>query len=404
MSSQRPNTSNNAVPYSQGTSSSAAGSSRKSSTKQLLASASRWLQMSQRHQIYLLLSAASRTTKSIIDAMRLAIDDNQEDWIDLTQRMEQYKSAIKDQIDSFPKYPPEESLPDEVLSCLLRYQNVLEDFSTVVNQAYKRRRMSISALTGIGKVKVDAGAISKFNRDIEDAHRQFMEAMIMFIASRVQVNKAILANVDKSAILQLPLVPFVASSVHNPCLQGTRRAVLETISRWAEDDMSGKPIFWVCDIAGSGKSTVAMSAMEMWRADGTLGGQFFFSMSNSEASTTEKFCSTMARELVHHIPELAPHITEAVTQNPAIMRSPLSEQFRTLITRPLRHRRRRVVLVIDAIDECKSGTQRKDLLETLATATRESRNLKIFITSRPDSAIEAVLRPLSIKEKLEDHA
>ncbi|CAG7852040.1 Ribosome assembly protein 4 {ECO:0000303/PubMed:16221974} AltName: Full=Notchless protein homolog 1 {ECO:0000250/UniProtKB:Q9VPR4}; AltName: Full=Ribosome biogenesis factor RSA4 {ECO:0000303/PubMed:19737519} [Serendipita indica DSM 11827] len=209
-------------------------------------------------------------------------------------------------------------------------------------------------------------------------------------------------SVDASFIFQLPMVASAPSSVHRTCLQGTRQAVLQTIQNWAEDDTSDKPIFWLCDIAGSGKSTVAMSAAASWHVEGKLGGQFFFSIANSDTSTTEKFCSTMARDLAQHISQLAPHVADAVKRNPSIMRSSLEDQFRTLIIDPLRHRDGRVVLVIDAIDECKSGPQRKELVDTLAKAVRQSKNLKVFITSRPDAVIESVLQPLSIKCKLED--
>ncbi|CCA77478.1 related to archipelago beta form (F-box-WD40 repeat protein), partial [Serendipita indica DSM 11827] len=198
------------------------------------------------------------------------------------------------------------------------------------------------------------------------------------------------------------MVASAPSSVHRTCLQGTRQAVLQTIQNWAEDDTSDKPIFWLCDIAGSGKSTVAMSAAASWHVEGKLGGQFFFSIANSDTSTIEKFCSTMARDLAQHISQLAPHVADAVKRNPSIMRSSLEDQFRTLIIDPLRHRDGRVVLVIDAIDECKSGPQRKELVDTLAKAVRQSKNLKVFITSRPDAVIESVLQPLSIKCKLED--
>ena len=114
-------------------------------------------------------------------------------------------------------------------------------------------------------------------------------------------------QVDASAILQLPVVGFAASSVHSCCMQGTRLAVLERVWRWAEKNTPPKSIFWLCDIAGSGKSTVAMSAAERWRAEGTFGGQFFFSMTTSEGSTTEKLCSTIARELAHHPRARAAH-------------------------------------------------------------------------------------------------
>ncbi|CCA69054.2 hypothetical protein PIIN_02913, partial [Serendipita indica DSM 11827] len=209
-------------------------------------------------------------------------------------------------------------------------------------------------------------------------------------------------NFDKTTILQLPSVAFAPSSVHKACLPGTRRAVLETISHWAENDTPNKPIFWLCDIAGAGKSTVAMSAMESWQKQGVLGGRFFFSMSSNDASTTEKLCSTIARDLVQYIPELAPHVSRAVTQNPSIMRGSLDEQFQTLVTGPLQHRQGRVILVIDAVDECTSASQRKQLLETLSTAVQGCKNLRIFMTSRPDPVIETVLGSLSIKSKLED--
>ncbi|CCA72180.1 related to archipelago beta form (F-box-WD40 repeat protein) [Serendipita indica DSM 11827] len=353
------------------------------------------------------LKAACRTSKSIIDVIQTA-DDNQDEWNELIQRLDGYMSAVQNQIDAFEKYPPEERAVDDALSqSLVEYVKLLGEFHDKVDQhKHKRSRTGFGPLTTISKIKLDPGDIRKFHRDLEDQHRQLMEKLGFFAALRLQViernTKVILTEVDASAILQLPMVAFVASSVHNPCLQGTRQAVLETIWRWAEDDMSEKPIFWLCDIAGSGKSTVAMSVAQAWRSEGTLGAQFFFSLANSEGSTTEKFCSTLARELVQHMPELAPHIAETVKRNPAIMRSSFQDQIRTLVTSPLKHLQGRAILVVDAVDECKSGTHRKELLDGLAMAARETSNLKIFITSRPDPIIESVLQPLSIKAQLKD--
>ncbi|CAG7847963.1 Vegetative incompatibility protein HET-E-1 [Serendipita indica DSM 11827] len=367
------------------------------------------------------LKAACKATKSILDVLQ-TVEDNQEDWDDLTRRLEEYMFAIDNQIDSFEKYPAEERVVDEAFKQpLIHYVELLEDFQeTVAHHRHKRSRNAFASLSGIGKVKLDAGLIRKFNRDIEDRHRQLLDQLSLFTAYRIQVierkvestkantevTKAkvetILSDVDTTAILQLPMAAFVASSVHAPCLQGTRQAVLDKISHWAEDDMSDKPIFWLCDIAGSGKSSVAMSAAASWRAEGTLGAQFFFSMTSAEASNTEKLCSTIARELTHHIPALSPHIADAVKRSPAITRNSLGEQFSTLVAGPLNHLDKRVIIVIDAIDECKLGSQRRELVETLAKGVRESKNLKILMTSRPDPVIEAVLKELSIKEKLED--
>ncbi|CAG7853493.1 SubName: Full=Uncharacterized protein {ECO:0000313/EMBL:CCA76038.1}; Flags: Fragment [Serendipita indica DSM 11827] len=140
---------------------------------------------------------------------------------------------------------------------------------------------------------------------------------------------------DAVFISQMPIVAFAPSSVHTTCLQGTRQVVLETISQWADGDSSEKPIFWLCDIAGSGKSTVAMTVMEKWKKQGILGGGFFFSMASSEASNTERFCSTIARELAQHIPELGTSIAEVIKRNSALLRASFDQQFRMLITGPL---------------------------------------------------------------------
>ncbi|CAG7849595.1 SubName: Full=Uncharacterized protein {ECO:0000313/EMBL:CCA76115.1} [Serendipita indica DSM 11827] len=408
------------------------------------------------------LKAACLTTKTILEVAQA--NSNQEGWTDLMRRLKEYMSALKEQITLLETYPQEDRAVDEAfLQPLIHYVEFLETVhDMVIDLKDKRSRKKLDLFKAFTKVKVDAGEILKMNRDIEDRHRQLMEALGIFTALRVQVvdkttkatevkldvtkayveatkatveaaevnieatrvtvdetkatvdeTKAtvdatktdvetLLTDVDAHAILQLPTVAFVASSVHNPCLQGTREAVLNTIWQWADDDTSDKPIFWLCDIAGSGKSTVAMTAVESWRSKGVLGGRFFFSIASNEASTTDKFCSTIARDLVHHIRELAPHVAGAVKQNPSFMRCSLDEQFGMLVTGPLRNRQGRVIFVIDALDECKSATQRKELVEALSTVVQKSRNLRIFITSRPDPVIQAVLGPLSIKAKLED--
>ncbi|CCA76665.1 related to archipelago beta form (F-box-WD40 repeat protein) [Serendipita indica DSM 11827] len=287
----------------------------------------------------------------------------------------------------------------------------------------------LGGLTAVSTMKIGAGDIQKFNRELEDRHRQFMQhsrthfikdALNVYTAYGVleiqhttksikQKVESVLTEADYATILQLPMVASAASSVHNTCLKGTRQAVLETIWRWAANKESPKPIFWLCDIAGSGKSTIAMSAVEAWKNEGTLGGTFFFSMAISEWSNTDKFCSTLARELAQYVPNLAPYIAKAWKRNPAVLRSSFAEQFRILIAESLQHQQNPVMLVIDAIDECKSGRQRKELVEALSAAAQENKNLRIFITSRPDPIIEKAkltdrLHDTSHRDNVEDIA
>ncbi|CCA74920.1 related to archipelago beta form (F-box-WD40 repeat protein), partial [Serendipita indica DSM 11827] len=356
-------------------------------------------------------NAAQIAMESIIETLR-TIRDNQVQCTAITRRLEGYKSAIRNYMGSLGNSHLEEpGITEPFRGPLARYIKFLDDFHRMlVNLQHKRPRYAL--ILRIRKVKVDTEELRKFSQDIEPLHKQFMDTLDLCIASLTRTlehSHAPTKNAsvndpqeDAAAILQLPTIGFVASSVHNTCLKGTREAVLQTIWKWAEDDAEGKPIFWLCDIAGSGKSTVSMSVMESWRKKGTLGAHFFFSMTSNEGSTTDRFCSTIARKLVDYIPELAPRVAEAVKQNPSVLRSPLGEQFQTLVARPLRHLTQPVIIVIDGVDECKSGAQRRKLLEALAATARECSNLKIFITSRPDPVVQGALEPYSVKARLED--
>ncbi|CCA76444.1 hypothetical protein PIIN_10437 [Serendipita indica DSM 11827] len=360
------------------------------------------------------LRAACLATKSILEAAQ-AIDNNQEEWNDLTRRLIEQKSTLDEQITLFTASPLEDGTIDSAISwALANYGKSLKNIYDMVDNLRKKRSGSrLSFLKALVNVKIDAREILRLNQNIEHSHRQFMDALSVYNSLHLQAIQkttkttitnveAILKDVDNAAILQLPTSTFIASSVHRTCMNGTREAVLQTIWQWAKDYASKKPIFWLCDIAGSGKSTVAMSAVEVWQSEGVLGGQFFFSLASSEASTTDKFCSTIARDLVHYIPGLAPHIAAAVKQKPSIVRCSLEEQFKTLVTGPLKQESKHVILVLDALDECKSAEQRRKLLDILSVAVQDGKNLKIFMTSRPDPVIESVLGSLAVKTKLED--
>ncbi|CCA76287.1 hypothetical protein PIIN_10282 [Serendipita indica DSM 11827] len=353
------------------------------------------------------LKAACKTTQSILGG----IETNKEGWTDLRGRLEQFNNEMEKQITLIEAHPvADRAIRKTVQQPLTDYLEFLKGIQLRIADLQGTKRKKLGLFKAFSKVKIDAGEIRKFNLDIEDRHRQLMNALAVLTTLRIQAleetSKANMekakADADAAVILQLPTVDFVASSVHRACLKGTREAVLQMIWDWANNEQSDKPIFWLCDIAGSGKSTVAMSASERWQEEGTLGGRFFFSMASSEGSTVDKFCSTIARDLVHYTPQLAPHIAEAVKRNPSFMRSSLGEQFRTLITDPVRRQQRYVILVIDAVDECKCGSQRKKLLETLHTAVEECKSLKIFITSRPDPVVQSILGPLLIKARVED--
>jgi hypothetical protein len=95
------------------------------------------------------------------------------------------------------------------------------------------------------------------------------------------------------------------------------------------------------------------------------------------------------------MPELHPHIVKALDVNPRISYEALKEQFEKLVLEPLstiqQHPssdRRRIVILIDALDEC----EQEQHVATIIRLLSRSRDLKgislrIFVTSRPELPI-----------------
>jgi hypothetical protein len=196
-----------------------------------------------------------------------------------------------------------------------------------------------------------------------------------------------LNNLERSPTSQL---------IHDECLPGTRVPILQKIREWANDEGCEQRIFWLKDVAGSGKSTVASTMANEWRRDNRLGGCFFFSISDDKLSATTAFCSAIARDLHAFHPSLRSAIQAASTADTAIVVRPFEEQFTKLVCEPLRDHFRTVILVVDAVDECKDKTQRKIMLQTLVANNSTIPNLKVFVTSRPEPDISAIVSPAAV--------
>ncbi|KIK66549.1 hypothetical protein GYMLUDRAFT_935522, partial [Collybiopsis luxurians FD-317 M1] len=61
-----------------------------------------------------------------------------------------------------------------------------------------------------------------------------------------------------------------------PCTPGTRVQVLEEIKAWAmSSDTNSPSAYWISGMAGTGKSTIAMSTCQILRSQNILAGSFF---------------------------------------------------------------------------------------------------------------------------------
>ncbi|CCA70457.1 related to G-protein beta WD-40 repeats containing protein, putative-Talaromyces stipitatus [Serendipita indica DSM 11827] len=187
------------------------------------------------------------------------------------------------------------------------------------------------------------------------------------------------------------------------CVEGTRTEILETIRNWGDSGNKSQQIFWLYDVAGTGKSTIAATMAKLWRDKRQLGGRFFFSPNIAFNQDIKYFCRTIAYDIAANHAQLAIDIQSTLSTSPeATMDFPT--QLVRLVIQPLRKLRKgddldpRVVrdsharkpgqvyvpvfLVIDALDNCEYGARQK-LLNALLRELPNEPYIKVFLTSRP---------------------
>lgn len=181
---------------------------------------------------------------------------------------------------------------------------------------------------------------------------------------------------------------------HNArCLANTRVELQHQIKEWARDK-NGKPIFWLNGMAGTGKSTIARTVAQFFANEGQLGASFFFKKGEGDRSNASRFFTTIAMDLMAHMPGLISSISKAIDADPTISEKALKDQFEKLILQPLLAIRQAspkglgLVIVIDALDECEREKDIQVILQLLAQIKGLGPvSLRVFVTSRPELPI-----------------
>ncbi|KAJ6543091.1 hypothetical protein B0H19DRAFT_313958 [Mycena capillaripes] len=178
------------------------------------------------------------------------------------------------------------------------------------------------------------------------------------------------------------------------CLVGTRRAHIKTVMDWvhAKDIRGTKQIFFLADVVGSGKTTLAHTIAEQCFYDGVLASTFFFDAKAGRGSP-RTFVLNLARDLANRIPMVSDKISLTLQKDPNLILSmPVSHLFKTLIFEPLVQCdiAGPLVIVIDALNEAESP----ELQNILGTQIPNLPGIfRVFVTSRPDRGILWGLRP-----------
>lgn len=185
------------------------------------------------------------------------------------------------------------------------------------------------------------------------------------------------------------------------CHPDTRIDLLRHIIKWG-DDPQGKCIFWLSGMAGTGKSTVARTAAQLFADDGKLGASFFFKRGEGERGNASKFFTTIAAQLVRTVPAITPHLSKAIEADPSISGRMIKKQFGNLVLQPLSEVGRtsttmlKLVIVIDALDECEPDGDLRNILHLLPQIQHlNAIHMRIFLTSRPELPIRLGFRKMS---------
>lgn len=172
------------------------------------------------------------------------------------------------------------------------------------------------------------------------------------------------------------------------CEKGTRIAIIDSITRWADSSDSTQQIFWLCDVPGTGKTTLAVTMARRWLREGRLAGRFFFTPNTRKVDgvdIVEVFCPTVAKDMAELQPTLRPFIDAAI-QSTSSLHFSLETQFERLIIAPLKKATSPLFLVFDALDNCEEGDEtriRDKLIESIIKVIPTAPNIRLLITSRP---------------------
>ncbi|KAL5526188.1 hypothetical protein ACEPAG_7527 [Sanghuangporus baumii] len=229
--------------------------------------------------------------------------------------------------------------------------------------------------------------------------RKISDYSARFVDLRKELDSVIGLNTAKEVLdiklqkqLEALLEPFKseASNVSSRprCLDGTRQEYLDPIMEFLFIETSPN-VLWLTGAAGSGKSTIAVTAFERCGDKGYPPAYMFFEREKSDPSSVIR---TLAYMLASLHPSIARHILDAVEANKTIGGAAIKKQFEKLLLEPLHAASGLiagpVVVILDALDECGNAGQRRDLLRLLKTDfTKLPLKVRILVTSRPEGDI-----------------
>ena len=177
-------------------------------------------------------------------------------------------------------------------------------------------------------------------------------------------------------------------------MEGTRKVLLKEITEWVasiseQRDVLRGNTYWIYGLPGIGKTSLAHSICATLDDQGQLAGAIFCRRDDPELSEPINILPTLIYKLATILPPFRSIVAERLRQNPNVTPASMKPTLFVDFVRKLPGvRRKPLVLVIDALDECGSPQSRLDILRALTDAATHAPWLKVVITSRPEVDIQ----------------
>lgn len=205
----------------------------------------------------------------------------------------------------------------------------------------------------------------------------------------------------KSALDQLPYAEasYKASvhARHATLLEGTRTEILAEIDAWrsCETEQQNRPFFVLRGGAGTGKSTIAFEVARRAESAGHFGASFFFMRGSARLNTAESVFPTLARQLIHNLPQLQatalPHVLAHLKHGAHQNVDQQAKDLFTGLLSSLPSSHPPILIVVDAVDECTESAQDlvcRMLFLMMGAVSDMPCPIRVFITSRPEVHLE----------------
>lgn len=189
---------------------------------------------------------------------------------------------------------------------------------------------------------------------------------------------------------------------HEPrCHPLTRVKILGEIEKWAQE-AEGRRIYWLCGMAGTGKSTICRTVAHHLTNLNIVTASFFFKKGDHDRDKSSALFTTIVKQLVEHLPtEMASNVKKALQDNPSIGDKMLGKQFEKLILEPLQSCKSLppvIVVVLDALDECEDQVSAAKIIELLPRVELVSTTyFKVLVASRPECHLRTSFAQLECK-------